>query len=107
MLRYHLADKSSRIPERALWCVFEALSGALCLLSNRRLPTHDMGVETEDDEIPKPPVIFHRDLKPYNIFLADPSKETWSGVPMPKVSALDFVLTTAKTLTVYRWLTLA
>ncbi|CZT22160.1 uncharacterized protein RCC_08029 [Ramularia collo-cygni] len=71
----------SRIPVRAIWCIFEALASALYLLQEGSLPG-----------LPRPAVqatpVIHRDLKPANIFLALPDQTLWRGIPIPKASEL-------------------
>ncbi|CAK4034366.1 Ca2+ calmodulin-dependent kinase [Lecanosticta acicola] len=70
-----------RIPVRALWAIFEALVSAVCLMRHGRLPDQDERRTTPDHR-----TILHLDIKPENVLLAEPNKELWPGIPVPKVA---------------------
>ncbi|KAF2168609.1 hypothetical protein M409DRAFT_21355 [Zasmidium cellare ATCC 36951] len=76
-----------RIPERALWAIFEALVSAVCLLQQGHLPV--TGRQRPHDQIP----FIHCDIKPHNVFLAlaDDTDGLWPGIPTPKLGDFGIV----------------
>ena len=84
---------SSPVPISVVWCVFEALASAACLMKNGDLP----GENREDWD-----TIYHRDIKLLNsmspltwndrmeltrfiVFLDFPDQNVWKNIPVPRV----------------------
>lgn len=77
--------RGNKVPERQVWCIFEALIDALCLLKCGGLPGGTKRAGWKG--------ILHRDLKPANVFLSSPSDQgSWEGIPRAKMG--DFGLAT-------------
>lgn len=73
------APVQGRIPVRVLWSIFEALASAVCLMHKGYLP----GSQAPLKENFTPFV--HRDIKPDNVFLADPDETFWPQIPVAKM----------------------
>jgi serine/threonine protein kinase len=87
-VRDHIRDAMGspveyRIPTPMLWCIFEALVSAVCLMHPGTLPIHQQGSKVWTP-------ILHRDIKPDNIFLGAAHEKIWPGMPMLKLG--DFGL---------------
>ncbi|KAF7191088.1 G2-specific protein kinase nimA [Pseudocercospora fuligena] len=76
-------DPKVQIPNRALWCIFQALAAALCLMDRGFIPNATSGSVTA---LPRFQQMLHRDLKPANVFLGLPKDNgTWPEIPVPKL----------------------
>ncbi|EME83108.1 uncharacterized protein MYCFIDRAFT_174588 [Pseudocercospora fijiensis CIRAD86] len=81
---------SSRIPDRVLWCILEALSSAACLMDLGYIPTGDPDTDTPPPNFQQ---MLHRDIKPLNIFLSTPRSDNhWPKIPTPKLGDFGGVI---------------
>ena len=73
------------IPAVALWYFFQGLAAAACMLRYGKLPDEESRDALES-------AIVHRDIRPGNVFLAEPSNNgtSWPGIPVVKLG--DFGL---------------
>ena len=98
VVRNHLKLRSSyttygkprkyQVPTLALWAIFEALAKAAYVLFHGKLP--------EVEKLHRWRKILHRDIKPHNVFLSHPNKETWRSIPVAKLGDFGMAIPQAE-----------
>ncbi|KAK4543946.1 hypothetical protein LTR36_004720 [Oleoguttula mirabilis] len=76
-------DVCPLIPASAIWCFFEALAAAACLMRDGALPGQQPPGDWEGE-------VVHMDIKPINVFLDTAHQDRWRTIPMAKLG--DFGL---------------
>jgi len=65
------------LPAHAIWAFFEGLAAAACYMKRGALPYDPSPPDWEE--------LIHLDIKPNNVFLAEPHETIWPGIPQVKV----------------------